>query len=183
MATVFCSVADLGGLTELLELLRLVRPVQGHAAISSCCGSGRSFTPRGGSPTVPQLMADRWARGSRGCGDDHDAMERFEDLAGPGPVARQPELAAPATAAQPGGNLQHLEPQQLRLDDGDSAALAILRIGRRYDPVNYGPVAARARAQQRKSLRWPCTPALVKMQRRWRDGPPVARLRLQLPAG
>src|SRR5512132_4738116 len=118
MATVFCSVADLGGLTELLELLRLVRPVQGHAAISSCCGSGRSFTPRGGSPTVPQLMAGRWARGSRGCGDDHDAMERVEDLAGPGPVARQPELAAPATAAQPGGNLQHLEPQQLRLDDG-----------------------------------------------------------------
>jgi hypothetical protein len=37
---------------------------------------------------------------------------------GPGPVARQPEPASPATAAEPGGDVQHLEPQQLRLDDG-----------------------------------------------------------------
>src|SRR4029453_1333804 len=58
------------------------------------------------------------ARGSGGCGDDHDPMERFEDLAGPGPVGGQPAPGAPAPAAEPGGDVQHLEPQQLRLDDG-----------------------------------------------------------------
>ena len=45
-------------------------------------------------------------------------MERFQDLAGPGPVAVQPEPAPPATAAESGGNVQHVEPQQLRLNDG-----------------------------------------------------------------
>jgi hypothetical protein len=35
-----------------------------------------------------------------------------------GPVAGQPEPASPATVAESGRNVQHLEPQQLRLDDG-----------------------------------------------------------------
>src|SRR5215218_7703553 len=74
--------------------------------------------PRGGSPMVPQLVADSWTRGSGGCGDDHDPVERRNDLVGPGPVAGQPEPASSATAAESGGNVQHVEPQQLALDDG-----------------------------------------------------------------
>jgi hypothetical protein len=41
-------------------------------------------------------------RGSGGCGDDHDPLERLEDLTGQGPVAGQPEPAASAAAAKPG---------------------------------------------------------------------------------
>src|SRR5215207_1711495 len=55
--------------------------------------------PRGGSPMVPQLVADSWTRGSGGCGDDHDPVERRNDLVGPGPVAGQPEPRSAATAA------------------------------------------------------------------------------------
>ena len=76
---------------------------------------GRGGSPGGAPGAVLRWFLSwwrtGWARGSGGCGDDHDPMERFEDLAGPGPVAGQPEPASPSTAAEPGGNVQHLEPQ------------------------------------------------------------------------
>jgi hypothetical protein len=67
---------------------------------------------------VPQLVADRWGAGQVGAGMIMIRWNASRIWPGPGPVARQPEPASPATAAEPGGDVQHLEPQQLRLDDG-----------------------------------------------------------------
>ena len=52
---------------------------------------------------VPWLCGRVVARASGECWDDHDAIERVEDLAGPGPVAGQPELSAAAAADESGG--------------------------------------------------------------------------------
>jgi hypothetical protein len=54
-------------------------------------------------------------------------VERRDDLVGPGPVAGQPEPASSAAAAEPGGNVRYLEPQQLRLDDGQVTVRASSR--------------------------------------------------------
>src|SRR5829696_7972588 len=83
---------------------------------ASCCFPvGRGGSPGRAPGTVLRWFLGWWrtggARGSGGRRDDHDPMERFEDLAGPGPVAGQPEPASPATAAEPGRDVQHLEPQ------------------------------------------------------------------------
>jgi len=66
---------------------------------------------------VPWLCGRVVARASGECWDDHDAIERVEDLAGPGPVAGQPELSAAAAADESGG-VQHFESQELRFGGG-----------------------------------------------------------------
>jgi hypothetical protein len=46
-------------------------------------------------------------------------MERFEDLAGPGPVAGQPEVSVSAAASEAGGHVQHPESERLGFGGGE----------------------------------------------------------------
>src|SRR5215203_1986096 len=57
--------------------------------------------------------------GLGGCGDDHDPTERLDDLIGPPPVAGQAKVSASAAAGEAGGDVQHLEPERLRLGGGE----------------------------------------------------------------
>src|SRR5215210_2686235 len=73
---------------------------------------------RGGSPMVPQLVADGWAACQVGPGMIMIPTERLDDSGGPGPVAGQPEPSAPSAPGDSGGDVQHAEPQQFRFCGG-----------------------------------------------------------------
>ena len=83
---------------------------------------------RRGSPIVLESVGAagpgriRWAR------NDHDPLERVNDLGRPRQAGGDAEPAPSGTVGEPGSHVQHPEPQQFRLSPGEVTVQGCLQL-------------------------------------------------------